>query len=67
MIILTTEDDAMEQGFDGVFLENISAIGIEDLFSNGNKLQSKSDTNARLGYLKKWTERRNPCRSSGIR
>lgn len=35
------------------FLEIISAIGIEDLFTNGDKLQSKADTNERLRYLKK--------------
>ena len=35
------------------FMNVISAIGIEDLFTNGNKLQSKSDTDERLGYLKK--------------
>ena len=35
------------------FLEAISAIGIEDLFTNGNKLQPKSHTNEVLGHLKK--------------
>src|SRR5262249_22069092 len=42
------------------FLEIISAIGIEDLFTNGNKLQSKSDTKYRLGYLKKMADARKP-------
>jgi len=42
------------------FLATISAIGIEDLFTNGNKLQSKSDTNERLGYLKIMAEARKP-------
>jgi cysteinyl-tRNA synthetase len=35
------------------FLEVISAIGIEDLFTNGNKLQAKSHVNEVLGHLKK--------------
>jgi cysteinyl-tRNA synthetase len=34
------------------FLEAISAIGIEDLFTEGNKLQPKSHTNEVLGHLK---------------
>ncbi|MEI7732074.1 MAG: MJ1477/TM1410 family putative glycoside hydrolase [Verrucomicrobiota bacterium] len=35
------------------FLAAISAIGIEDLFMNGNKLQPKSHTDEVLGHLKK--------------
>ena len=35
------------------FLETISAIGIEDLFTNGNKLQPKSHTGEVLGHLGK--------------
>ena len=34
------------------FLASISAIGIEDLFTNGNKLQPKSHTHEVLGHLK---------------
>jgi cysteinyl-tRNA synthetase, unknown class len=34
------------------FLGVISAIGIEDLFTNGNKAQPKSHTNEVLGHLK---------------
>ncbi|WP_254508477.1 MJ1477/TM1410 family putative glycoside hydrolase [Anatilimnocola floriformis] len=34
-------------------LEVISAIGIEDLFTNGNKLQPKAHTNEVLSHLKK--------------
>ena len=34
------------------FLRAISAIGIEDLFTDGNKLQPKSHTNDVLGHLK---------------
>jgi cysteinyl-tRNA synthetase, unknown class len=35
------------------FLAAISAVGIEDLFTNGNKLQSKSHTGDVLEHLKK--------------
>ena len=35
------------------FLETISGIGIEDLFTNGNKLQPKSHTSEVLGHLGK--------------
>lgn len=42
------------------FLEIISAIGIEDLFTNGNKLQSKSETSGRVGHLKKMAEAKKP-------
>lgn len=42
------------------FLTTISAIGIEDLFTNGDKAQSKSDTTEVLGYLKKMTEAKKP-------
>ena len=35
------------------FVEVISAIGIEDLFTNGKKLQPKSHTDEILGHLKK--------------
>ena len=34
------------------FMEAISGIGIEDLFTNGNKLQPKSHTGEVLGHLK---------------
>ena len=34
------------------YLEIISAIGIEDLFTNGNKIQTKAGTTEVLGYLK---------------
>jgi len=43
------------------YLEIISAIGIEDLFTNGNKLQTKSDTNEVLGYLKKMAGAKKPA------
>jgi len=42
------------------FLNAISAIGIEDLFTNGNKLQPQSHTNEVLGHLKKMTAARKP-------
>jgi len=42
------------------FLGVISAIGIEDLFTNGNKLQPKSHTNEVLGYLSKIAEVKKP-------
>ena len=42
------------------FLEVISAIGIEDLFTNGNKVQSKSHTNEVLGHLKKLAAAKKP-------
>ncbi len=42
------------------FLEAISAIGIEDLFTDGNKLQPKSHTKEVLGYLKKMTAAKRP-------
>ena len=35
------------------FLGVINAIGIEDLFTNGNKVQPKSHTNEVLGHLRK--------------
>jgi uncharacterized protein (TIGR01370 family) len=35
------------------FLEVISAIGIEDLFTDGNKVQSKAHTAEVLAHLKK--------------
>ncbi len=37
------------------FVEVISAIGIEDLFTNGNKVQSESHTNEVLGHLRRLT------------
>ena len=42
------------------FLEIISAIGIEDLFTNGNKLQPEMETSGRLGHLKKMAEAKKP-------
>ena len=42
------------------FLEAISAIGIEDLFTNGNKVQPKSHTNEVLGHLKKLSAAKKP-------
>ena len=44
----------------GDFLETISSIGIEDLFTDGNKLQPKSHTNEVLGHLKKMAASRKP-------
>ena len=43
------------------FLETISAIGIEDLFTNGNKLQPKSHTSDVLRHLKKMTRAKKPA------
>ncbi len=43
------------------FLKAISAIGIEDIFTNGNKLQPKSHTNEVLGHLKKMAEAKKPA------
>lgn len=42
------------------FLEDISAIGIEDLFTNGNKVQPKSHTNEVLENLKKMASDNKP-------
>jgi len=42
------------------FLAAISAIGIEDLFTNGDKLQPKSHTQEVLGHLKKMQELKKP-------
>ncbi len=42
------------------FLETISAIGIEDLFTNGDKLQPKSGSDYILGYLQKMTAKQKP-------
>ncbi|MBI3880793.1 MAG: hypothetical protein HY301_12140, partial [Verrucomicrobia bacterium] len=42
------------------FIEAISAIGVEDLFTNGNKLQPKSHTNEVLGHLKKLAAAKKP-------
>lgn len=42
------------------FLATISAIGIEDLFTNGNKLQPKSHTSEVLGHLEKMTAAHKP-------
>ena len=43
------------------FLGVISAIGIEDLFTNGNKVQSKSHTNEVLGHLRKLAAGKKPA------
>jgi cysteinyl-tRNA synthetase len=43
------------------FLEVISAIGIEDLFTAGNKLQPKSHTNEVLGHLSKIAAAKKPA------
>lgn len=42
------------------FIEIISAIGIEDLFTNGKKLQPASHTDEVLGHLKKLAEAQKP-------
>jgi len=42
------------------FLAAISAIGIEDLFTNGDKLQPKSHTREVLAHLKAMAEARKP-------
>jgi len=42
------------------FVEAISAIGIEDLFTNGKKLQPKSHTDEVLGHLKKLAATQKP-------
>lgn len=42
------------------FLTAISAIGIEDLFTNGNKLQPKAHTDEVLGHLKKMAASKKP-------
>lgn len=51
----------------GDFVEVISAIGIEDLFANGKKLQPASHTDEILGHLKKWLRQRSLSCSSNIR
>ncbi len=43
------------------FLEVISAIGIEDLFTNGNKVQPKSHTNDVLGHLSQVAAAKKPA------
>ncbi len=43
------------------FLEVISAIGIEDLFTNGNKIQPQSHTIEVLGHLIKVATAKNPA------
>ena len=43
------------------FLVAIDAIGIEDLFTDGNKLQPKSHTKEVLGHLKKMSEAKKPA------
>jgi len=42
------------------FIEVISAIGVEDLFTNGDKLQSMSHTSEVLGHLKKLAAAKKP-------
>ena len=42
------------------FLQTISGIGIEDLFTNGNKLQPKLHTSEVLGHLKQMTGAKKP-------
>jgi len=42
------------------FLDTISAIGIEDLFTNGNKLQPKAHTSYVLGHLQQMTAKKKP-------
>ena len=42
------------------FLEVISAIGIEDLFTDGNKVQPKAHTDEVLGHLRKLAAARKP-------
>ncbi len=43
------------------FLETISGIGIEDLFTNGHKLQPKSHTSEVVGHLGKITKAGKPA------
>lgn len=43
------------------FLEVISAIGIEDLFTNGNKVQPASHTNEVLGHLRELAAAKKPA------
>ncbi len=43
------------------FLSTIDAIGIEDLFTNGNKLQPKSHTQEVLDHLKKMAGAKKPA------
>ena len=43
------------------FLEVISAIGIEDLFTNGNKIQPQSHAIEVLGHLIKVAAAKNPA------
>lgn len=42
------------------FLGTVSGIGIEDLFTNGNRLQPKADTRYALEFLKKISATRKP-------
>ena len=43
------------------YLDIISAIGIEDLFTNGNKLQAKADTNEVMDALKNMSSAKKPA------
>ena len=43
------------------FLEVISAIGVEDLFTNGNQVQPKSHTSEVLGHLKQLAAAKKPA------
>ena len=43
------------------FLDVISAMGIEDLFTNGNKVQPKSHTNEVLGHLSRVAAAKKPA------
>lgn len=42
------------------FLDTINAIGIEDLFTNGDKLQPTDSSTYILGFLQKMTEKQKP-------
>lgn len=42
------------------FVAAIDAIGIEDLFTDGNKVQPKSSVNYILGFLKNMTDKKKP-------
>lgn len=42
------------------YLATITAIGIEDLFTNGNRLQGKSESNYILGFLRYVTDEYKP-------
>ncbi len=57
---LVIPQNGSQLGAQADFVEIISAIGIEDLFTNGKKLQPASHTNEVLGHLQKLAAAQKP-------